>query len=359
MTIDMQKVEAFAGQMVTDVAAAFSGVMTSLGHKLGLYKAMAHAGPLSSQALAEKTGLHERYVREWLNNQTAGGYVSYDAQTIRYTLPDEHAPVLAEEESPVFLIPALEVAASLWFDQTKIENAFRTGEGIAWKDHHHKLFCGSEALFRPGYKANLVSEWITSLEGVEEKLVRGARIADVGCGHGASAIVLAKAFPRSSVFGFDNHAGSIETSRERAATAGVDGNLVFEMADAKSYEEDGFDLICFMDCLHDMGDPIGVARHACRQLKEDGTLLLVEPAANDGVENNINPVSRLYYAASTGVCTPCSLSQEVKAGLGAQAGPARLIEVLGEAGFASTRIAARTPFNLIIEARKVEVKKVS
>jgi len=352
MTVNMQEVEAFAGRVVTDVAAAFSGVMTSLGHKLGLYRAMAGAGAMTSAALAERTGLTERYVREWLNNQVSGGYVRYDADTASYALPDAHVPVLADEDSPVFLVPALEVAASLWFDQHKIENAFRTGEGIAWQDHHHSLFCGCEALFKPGYKASLAADWIGALEGVADKLHAGGRIADVGCGHGASAIVLAKAFPNSNVFGFDSHAESIETARTRAAEAGMNGNLVFEAAQAKTYAERDFDLICFMDCLHDMGDPVGAARHAHQALRPDGTLLLVEPAANDGVENNINPVSRLYYAASTGVCTPCSLSQEVKTGLGAQAGPARLSQVLAEAGFAQSRVAARTPFNIIIEARK-------
>lgn len=351
MSVDMEQVEAFAGQVVTDVAAAFSGVMTSLGHKLGLYKAMAGAGALSSGALAEKAALHERYVREWLNNQVAGGYVTYSPDTETYKLPDAHVPVLADESSAVFLVPALDVAASLWFDAEKLEGAFRSGEGIAWSDHHEKLFCGCEALFKPGYKASLVNEWIGALDGVKETLEQGGKIADIGCGHGASAIVLADAFPKASVYGFDNHVESIETARERATENGLEGNLHFEVATAKDYSEGDFDLICFMDCLHDMGDPVGAADQARRSLKEGGTLLLVEPAANDGVENNINPVSRLYYAASTGVCTPCSLSQEVKTGLGAQAGPKRLTEVLLEAGFKNTRVAARTPFNIILEAR--------
>lgn len=352
MNPDMNQVEAFAGQVVTDVAAAMSGVMTSLGNKLGLYKALAGAGPLTSRDLAARTGLHERYVREWLNNQVAGRYIIYQPEDGTYELPDAHALVLAVDGSPVFLVPALEVCASLWFDRDKIESAFRSGDGIAWKDHHEGLFCGCEALFKPGYEASLVADWIGALDGVQARLAAGGKIADVGCGHGASAIILAQAFPNSAVYGFDSHAESIDIARQRARDAGLSGNLQFETTLAKGYDERDFDLICFMDCLHDMGDPIGAARHACEALKPGGSLLLVEPAANDGVENNINPVSRLYYAASTGVCTPCSLSQDVREGLGAQAGPGRLAEMLGEAGFSTARVAARTPFNIVLEARK-------
>lgn len=352
MNNDIEKTQAFTGQVVTDVAAAISGVMTTIGHRLGLYKAMAGAGTMTSSALAEKASLHERYVREWLNNQVAGGYIVYEPRSGAYELPDAHVPVLAVENSPVFLAPALEVCASLWFDREKIENAFRTGDGIAWEGHHEGLYCGCEALFKPGYDASLVSDWIAALDGVEAKLKSGAKIADIGCGHGASAIIMAEAFPNSTVVGIDAHKASIETARARAAEAGVGTNLKFEEALAKTYTEQDFDLICFMDCLHDMGDPIGAARHAYCALKPGGTLLLVEPAANDGVENNINPVSRLYYAASTGVCTPCSLSQEVREGLGAQAGPEKLTIVLNDAGFSNARVAARTPFNIILEAKK-------
>ena len=352
MNPDMSKVEAFAGQVVTDIAAAFSGVMTNIGHKLGLYKALAGSGWMTSNQLAEKTGTEERYVREWLNNQAAGGYVEYDPQTQCYSLPDEHVPVLADDDSPMFLVPALEVASSLWMDEGRVTDVFRTGEGIAWSDHHHRLFCGSESLFRPGYKAHLATGWIAALDGVSEKLAAGAKVADVGCGHGASTIVMAQAFPNATIVGFDYHEKSIETARRRAADAKMGGRARFEVASAKGYEEQGFDLICFMDCLHDMGDPVGAARHARQALKDDGTLLLVEPAAGDRVEHNINPVSRLYYAASTAVCTPCSKSQEVGLALGAQAGEARLSDVLRDAGFSIVRRAAQTPFNLIIEARK-------
>jgi SAM-dependent methyltransferase len=352
MNVDMNKVEAFTGQVVTDIAATFSGVMTNIGHKLGLYKAMAGSGLLSSRELAERTGTHERYIREWLDNQVAGGYVIFDAGTERYQLPDEHVPVLADEDSPVFLVPALDVASSLWLDEQKVTDVFRSGEGIPWSDHHHHLFCGAESLFRPGYKAHLTSSWIKKLDGVEGKLRHGARVADVGCGHGASTIVMAKEYPNSVFFGFDSHPESIETARERAKEAGLDGNIHFEVSKAKTYGKRDFDMICFLDCLHDMGDPVGAAQHAKQALKADGTLLLVEPAANDAVNDNINPVSRLYYAASTAVCTPCSLSQEVGLALGAQAGEKRLSAVLQKAGFTRMRRAAATPFNIILEARR-------
>lgn len=351
MNMDMSKVEQFAGQVVSDISATFSGVMTNIGHKLGLYKAMAGAGPITSQILADKTGTYERYVREWLNNQTAGGYVVYNAETNAYTLPDEHIPVLVDDESPLFLVPALDVASSLWLDEDKVADVFRSGEGIAWSDHHHRLFCGSEALFRPGYKAHLTSTWIKSLDGVEDKLKAGAKVADVGCGHGASTIVLAQEYPNSTFYGFDNHKESVEIARQRAKDAGVNGNIHFSVANAKGFSESGFDLICFMDCLHDMGDPVGAAQHAKQSLKANGTVLLVEPAAGDTVNDNINPVSRLYYAASTAVCTPCSLSQEVGLALGAQAGEKRLSDVMKDAGFNKLRRASETPFNIVLEAK--------
>ncbi len=343
--------EGFAGQVVTDVAAALSGVMTNIGHKLGLYKAMAGAGAISASNLAAKTGTHERYVREWLNNQTAGGYIFYDKSNATYILPDAHVPVLADEDSPVFLVPALEVAASLWHDEDKLLDIFRSGEGLPWDNHHHRLFCGSESLFRPGYQSFLVADWISAVEGLTEKLEAGAKVADVGCGHGASTILMSKAFPKSRFTGYDLHSDSIATADDRANVAGANGNLQFVTSSAKNYRETGFDLICFMDCLHDMGDPVGAARHAKSALKPDGVVLLVEPAAGDCVSENINPVGRLYYAASTAVCTPCSLSQEVGAGLGAQAGEKKLSDVMLEAGFSSLTRVAETPFNIILEAR--------
>lgn len=350
-TLDMVKVEQFAGQVVSDIAATLSGVMTNIGHKLGLYKALAGAGALTSEQLALKTSCHERYVREWLNNQTAGGYIIYDSNNETYILPDEHVPVLATEESPVFLVPALEVASSLFLDEEMVTEVFKTGEGIAWGEHHHRLFCGSEALFRPGYKAHLIADWIRSIDGLEEKLQTGAKVADVGCGHGASTIVLAENYPKSKFIGFDSHNESIVTARLRASDAGLGENVEFEKAAAKDYSSNGFDLICFMDCLHDMGDPVGAAKHAKASLNEGGSIMIVEPAANDDLEDNINPVSRLYYAASTAVCTPCSRSQEVGLALGAQAGQKRLTEVLLEAGFTSVERVAETPFNIILQAK--------
>ena len=351
MNTEPLSTEDFAGQVVTDVSATLSGVMTNIGHKLGLYRALAGAGGLTSTALAAKCSLAERYVREWLNNQVAGGYLVYDKEGETYLLPDAYVPVLADPESPVFLVPALEVAASLWLDGDRIANVFRTGEGIAWGEHHHRLFCGSESLFRPGYKTFLAKDWISAMDGVASKLDKGALVADVGCGHGASTIVLAEAFPASQFDGFDNHEASIVTAQGRAAEAGISGNIRFATMDAQSYPNEGYDLICFMDCLHDMGDPVGAARHAAKALKADGSVLLVEPAAGNAVEENINPIGRLYYAASTAVCTPSSLSQKVGLALGAQAGQRRLSEVMEEAGFTSVRRVAETPFNIILEAK--------
>lgn len=345
------KLEAFVGQVVTDMAASMSGVMINIGHKLGLYKAMAGAGSVSPAQLAQKTNTHERYVLEWLNNQAAGGYVTYNPDTRTYELPDEHAMVLANEASPVFMAPGFDTISSMWLDEDKVVDAFRTGKGIGWHEHHHRLFCGSEAFFRPGYRANLTKEWIPALEGVEAKLRAGAKVADVGCGHGASTIIMAQAYPNSTFFGFDYHDKSIETARSRAEEAGVADRVRFAIASAKNFPGSSYDLVCFMDCLHDMGDPVGAAKHTKEKLAEDGTVLLVEPFAGIDVEDNLNPVGRLYYAASTAVCTPNSLSQEVGLGLGAQAGERRLSQVMAEAGFSRFRRATQTPFNLILEAQ--------
>lgn len=351
MTLTIKTTEEFAGQVIGDVSATFSGVMTNIGHKLGIYKAMAFTGKLTSAQLSEKMGLTERYLREWLNNQVAGGYLLYDPSDESYELPDAYVPVLADEDSPVFLVPALQVASSLWHDEDKIADVFISGKGIAWAEHHHHLFCGTESLFRPGYKSFLVSDWLNAMDGVVEKLERGAKVADIGCGHGASSIVMAKAFKHSTFYGFDSHVESIDTARGKATNESVSENLSFKVEEAQSYCEKEFDLICFMDCLHDMGDPIGAARHAAQALKDGGSLLIVEPAANDNVQDNVNPVSRLYYAASTAVCTPCSKSQEVGLALGAQAGQKRLSEVLNQAGFNHVRRVAETPFNIVLEAR--------
>lgn len=351
MSINEAKLEAFVGQVVTDMAASMSGVMTNIGHKLGLYKAMAGAGSMTPAQLAQKTNTHERYVLEWLNNQAAGGYVTYNRATDTYELPEEHAMVLSNTESPVFLAPGFDTISSMWLDEDKVVDAFRTGKGIGWHEHHHRLFCGTEAFFRTGYRFHLAAEWIPALEGVDAKLSAGGKVADIGCGHGASTVVMAQAYPNSTFFGFDYHKESIETARKRAEEAEVADRVKFEAATAKNFPGSDYDLVCFMDCLHDMGDPVGAAKHTRQVLAENGTVLLVEPFAGKEIEDNLNPVGRLFYAASTAVCTPCSLSQEVGLGLGGQAGERQLSEVMAEAGFTRFRRATQTPFNLILEVR--------
>jgi SAM-dependent methyltransferase len=325
--------------------------MTVLGHKLGLYKAMAHAGPLDSSEVAKRSGYAERYVREWLNSQAAAGYLVYHATSATYELTAEQSLVLAEDDSPVFMPPAWEVPASMFFDEEKTIEAFRTGKGVAWDEHHERLFCGVAAFYRNAYRNNLVRDWLPSLRGVEEKLRSGAKVADVGCGHGHSTILMTEAFPRSRFWGFDYHDKSIESARSHARNMAIEDRVSFEVASAVSYPAEGFDLICFFDCLHDMGDPVGAARHAKRALAEDGTVMLVEPFANDRVEENLNTVGRLYYSASTTLCCAHSLSEDGKAALGAQAGKAHLAGVFAKAGFAQFRKANATPFNLILEAK--------
>ena len=343
------EVEAFIGQVVTVLSAAFSGVLVNVGRKLGLYQAMAGLGACTSVALAEATGVRERYVREWLANQTAGGYVAYDPGKQTYVLPPAQTMVLALDQSPVFMAPAFEVAASFWLDEDQIVETFRSGEGLGWHAHNHRMFCGTESFFRTGYRAHLVSEWLPALDGVVERLKRGARVADIGCGHGASTILMAQAFPKSNFIGLDYHDASIATARKRAAEQGVTGNIAFEVKAATEFEGHDFDLICFMDCLHDLGDPVGALTRCRQALKPDGKVLLVEPYAGDRLEENLNPIGRMYYAASAMVCTPNSLSQEVGLGLGAQAGEERLRKVAREAGFSRLRRTAQTPVNLILE----------
>jgi len=343
------EVEAFIGQVVTDLSAAFSGVLVNVGRTLGLYQAMADLGACTSVALAEATGVRERYVREWLANQAAGGYVAYDAEKQTYTLPPAQRMVLVHDQSPVFMAPAFEVAASFWLDEDQIVETFRSGEGLGWHAHNHRLFCGTESFFRTGYRAHLVSEWLPALDGVVERLKRGAQVADIGCGHGASTIVMAQAFPKSSFIGLDYHDASIAIARKRAAEQGVTGNIAFEVQGATEFDGRDFDLICFMDCLHDLGDPVGALARGRKALKPDGKVLLVEPYAGDRLEENLNPIGRMYYAASAMACTPNSLSQDVGLGLGAQAGEERLRKVAREAGFSNLRRATQTPVNLILE----------
>jgi SAM-dependent methyltransferase len=349
--IDQAKLEAFMGQAVTDMGAIISAPLMLIGEKLGLYKAMAHAGPLTSQEIASRSGAAERSVREWLGNQAAGGYVTYDPETDRYSLPDEHALALADEDSPFYILGIYDLIASLFADEDQILEAFRTGGGMGWHEHDHRLFRGTERFFRPGYRASLIAEWIPALDGVQEKLERGATVADVGCGHGASTIIMAEAFPHSQFFGFDYHDASIQRAREAAQDAGLADRITFAVASAKDYPGTDYDVVCVFDCLHDMGDPVGASAHVLETLAPDGTWMIVEPFANDQVEQNLNPVGRIFYGASTVICTPASLSQEVGLALGAQAGEARLTDVLTEGGFTRVRRATETPFNLVLEAR--------
>jgi SAM-dependent methyltransferase len=349
--LDVEKLQQFVFRAVDEVGATLNTALVVMGDKLGLYRALAGAGPLTPAELADRTGCAERYVREWLNAQAAGGYVEYEADSGRYVLPPEQAVALTDEESPAYLPGFFQIALGSVHDSPRIAQAVRTGEGVGWHDHVHDVHEGCERFFRPGYNANLVPSWLPALDGVVEKLQRGARVADVGCGHGASTIVMAKAFPSSTFVGTDYHAGSIETARGRAREAGVADRVTFEIAPASSYAGEGYDLVTMFDCLHDMGDPVGAARHVRHSLAPDGTWMIVEPFAGDRVEENLNPVGRAYYSFSTLLCTPASLSQEVGLALGAQAGEARIRDVVERGGFTRFRRVAETPFNLVFEAR--------
>ncbi len=353
MALDMAKLDAFMGKMVGELGAAMNAALVLLGDQLGLYKAMAGAGAMTAEALAAKTGCRERYVREWLNAQAAGGIVTFDAGADTYTLPEEQAFALAVEDSPAFLPGAFQVLASVMRDEPKIAAAFKSGRGVGWHEHDVCLFRGTERFFRPGYAANLVSSWIPALSGVKEKLEAGGSVADVGCGHGASTILMAKAFPKARLYGFDYHDASISAAQLAAEEAGVADRVEFQVGAAKDFtrEGNGYDLVTFFDCLHDMGDPVGAAQHVLRALAEGGSWMVVEPMAGDSVAENLNPVGRLFYCASTMICTPASLSQEVGMALGAQAGEKRLREVIKAGGFGTVRRAAATPFNLVLEAR--------
>ncbi|HEX7213563.1 MAG TPA: class I SAM-dependent methyltransferase [Methylomirabilota bacterium] len=346
-TLDQTKVNEFLGKAIQDVAATFHAGLVLIGDKLGLYRALADGGPMTAAELAKRTGARERYVREWLSAQAAGGYVTYEAASGRFTLPPEHAFLLLDADLPgAFMLGVGSIR-----DEARIADAFRTGEGVGWHEHDPGVFEGCERFFRPGYAMNLVSQWIPALDGVKARLEAGGRVADVGCGHGASTIIMAQAFPRAIVTGFDYHAASIEAARRAADKAGVGDRVSFEVASAKAYSGTGYDLVTFFDCLHDMGDPVGAARHVRQSLGAGGTWMLVEPFANDRLEDNLNPIGRLYYGASTLLCTPASLSQEVGLALGAQAGEKRLRDVLTEAGFSRMRRVAETPANMVLEAR--------
>ena len=349
--IDEAKVMAFVGKALNDWGAMLNGSLVVIGDKLGLYAALAGAGPLTSAELAERTGTSERYVREWLRAQAAGGYVTYEPLSDRYALSPEHAVALTDEASPAYIVGGFQAMAAATRAVPRLIERFRSGQGFGWNEHDPDLFEGTERFFRPGYDANLVSAWLPALDGVVDKLERGARVADVGCGHGASTIIMARAYPNSAFVGFDYHEASIAAAQRAAEGAGVGDRVRFQVAGAKDYPGEGYDLVCYFDCLHDMGDPVGAARHVRETLASDGTWLIVEPFAGERVEENLNPVGQVFYAASTLICTPASLSQEVGLALGAQASEAQLREVIQEGGFTRVRRAAETPFNRVFEAR--------
>ena len=349
--VDGDKLMQFVFNAVGEVGATLNAALVVMGDRLGLYRALAGAGALTPAELAKRTGSAERYVREWLNAQAAGGYVTYDPESGRYTLPPEQTVALTDSDSPAYLPGFFQLALGSVIDSPKIVEKARSGDGFGWHEHVHDVHEGCERFFRPGYNASLVAEWLPSLDGVVEKLQRGALVADVGCGHGSSTILMAQAFPHSSFVGSDYHAGSIETARRRAQEAGVADRVQFNVASAQESNGAEYDLVTMFDCLHDMGDPVGAARQVLGSLKPDGTWMIVEPQAGDRVEDNLNPVGRAYYAFSTLLCTPASLSQDVGLALGAQAGQARIGDVVTSGGFSRFRRAAETPFNLVFEAR--------
>jgi SAM-dependent methyltransferase len=350
MALDMDKLNVFVGQFVGDLGAAVHAGMVVIGENLGLYKALAE-GPLTSAELAAKTRTDERYVREWLSSQAAGGYVTYNEQTRKFSLSEEQAFTLANEDSPAYIPGAFQLALGSLAAVPRITEAFRSGAGMGWNEHDEDVFHGCEKFFRPGYAANLVSSWIPSLHGVQAKLEAGARVADVGCGKGASTVLMAKAFPKSQFFGYDYHDKSIEGARATAAKEGLEVRLNFGVAKSKAFPGKDYDLVTMFDCLHDMGDPVGAATHVRDSLSKDGIWMIVEPFAHDELKDNLNPVGRVYYSFSTLLCTPCSRSQEVALCLGAQSGEKRIREVVTAAGFSRFRRAAETPFNIVYEAR--------
>jgi 2-polyprenyl-3-methyl-5-hydroxy-6-metoxy-1,4-benzoquinol methylase len=349
--VDGEKLMQFVFRAVDEVGATLNAALVVMGDKLGLYRALAQSGGLSPAELAARTDTAERYVREWLNAQAAGGYVDYDSGSGLYSLPPEQAVALTDADSPAYLPGFFQIALGSVIDSPKIAERARSGDGFGWHEHVHDVHEGCERFFRPGYNAHLVAEWLPALDGVVEKLERGGLVADVGCGHGASTILMAQAFPKSGFVGTDYHTGSIETARERAEQAGVGDRVQFRAESAADYSGTGYDLVTMFDCLHDMGDPVGAARHVRSTVAADGTWMIVEPRAGDRVEENFNPVGRAYYAFSTLLCTPASLSQEVGLALGAQAGEARIRDVVQAGGFTRFRRVAETPFNNVFEAR--------
>jgi len=350
-TIDENKLNEFVGKFVGDLGAVMHAATILIGDKLGLYKAMADGEPISAEELAGRTGMDERYMREWLSAQAASGYVEYDPETGNFRLPPEQAFALTNEYNPLFAPGGMQLAASTIKDADALAEAIRTGKSVGWHEHHHDLFEGTERFFRPNYISSLIGDWIPALDGVEEKLRTGAKVADVGCGHGASTVILAQKYPNSTFIGFDYHEPSIAAARKAAEAAEVSDRCTFEVAPAKEYPGEAYDFVTFFDCLHDMGDPTGAAAHVRKTLKPDGTWMVVEPYAGDRLEDNLNPVGRIFYSASTTLCVPASKDQEVGLALGAQAGEAKIREVVTAGGFSRFERAAETPFNLVFEAR--------
>jgi SAM-dependent methyltransferase len=351
VAIDENKLNQFIGQMLGDLGGASSVAMVRLGGALGFYDKLHANGPMTVAQLAKAANVHERYLREWLSHQAASNYLAYDPKTQAFSLPPEQAMVFAQQDSPVYMMGGFDLMAAILDNQPKVEAAFKSGQGVAWGDQAGCMFCAVARFFRPGYHNNLVQQWLPALDGVVAKLERGAKVADVGCGHGWSTVLMAKAFPKSTFIGYDFHPSSIEDAQAHAKSHGVSANAHFEVGLAKDYPGKDFDLVTCFDCLHDMGDPAGASAHIRQSLKSDGTWMVVEPMAGDTLEQNMNPVGRLFYAGSTMICLPTSLSQEVGAGLGAQAGEKKLGEVITSGGFKSVKRATETPFNMILEAR--------
>jgi SAM-dependent methyltransferase len=349
--VDESKLEELTGKVVTDVAGSMGLLMAYLGDQLDLYSALAEICPATSQELAESTGMKERYLREWLSANAAGGYIDYDSAVQKFSMTPEQAIIFAAEGNPHCMQGFFQAVVSGYTDIPKATDAIRSGTGLPWGDHSECLFCGTERFFRPMYAANLVESWLPALDGLMEKLEAGAKVADVGCGHGSSTIIMAQAFPNSTFHGFDFHAPSIEHAREHARAAGVASNTIFEVTTAKEYPGKNYDLVAIFDALHDMGDPVGASKHVASTLAEGGTLMLVEPFAEDNLEDNSHPLGQIYYSFSTTICVPNSLSQEVGLALGAQAGEKRLTAVLNEGGLGQVRCAATTPTNMVLEAR--------
>lgn len=348
MDVNQERLNSFMGKMIGDVGAAMNASLMLLGDKLGLYQALAKQGPMNASALAKATGTAERYVQEWLSAQAASGYIEYDSKSGKFSMLPEQALALADEDSPVFLGAVGSLVGATFLDEPKITDAFKTGKGVGWNKRNECLFCGTARFFRTSYKHYLVQEWLPALEGVVEKLSKGARVCDVGCGHGASTLIMADAFPKSQFTGIDFHEPSITRARELAANR---NNITFTSGRAQEFAGDGFDLVTIFDALHDMGDPVGAGRHVKQALAKDGTWMIVEPMAHDCLKDNLNPVGRIYYGASTMICTPASLAQDVGLGLGAQAGEMKLRKVALDAGFSKFRRATETPFNMVLEVR--------